>query len=179
MNLLEVESFEDTFGPKARRKKPKLDTYNFVNMIEGIEKKNEGYNHEKDRDLHKNDMETEKLSLREKVLGKGQSTRIWGELFKVIDSSDVLCIVIDARDPPGTRCYHVEEHLKKNCPHKHIVLIINKCDLVPTWVTQKWLAILSKDYPTIAYRASITSPYGKGSLINLLRQVPFEKFLYF
>ena len=27
---------------------------------------------------------------REAVLGKGQSKRIWGELYKVVDSSDVV-----------------------------------------------------------------------------------------
>ena len=33
----------------------------------------------------------------------GTSKRIWDELYKVIDSSDVLCHVLDARDPEGTR----------------------------------------------------------------------------
>lgn len=43
--------------------------------------------------------------------------------------------VIDARDPMGTRCRHVEEFLRKEKPHKHLVLVMNKVDLVPTWVT--------------------------------------------
>lgn len=47
----------------------------------------------------------------------------------------MLCEVIDARDPLGTRSYHVEEHLKKNCPNKHLILILNKCDLIPTSIT--------------------------------------------
>ena len=25
--------------------------------------------------------------------------------------------------------------MKKEKPHKHLVLLVNKCDLVPTWVT--------------------------------------------
>lgn len=53
----------------------------------------------------------------------------------MIDSSDVICEVIDARDPMGTRCYHAEENLKKNCPNKHLVLVMNKTDLVPTSIT--------------------------------------------
>lgn len=55
--------------------------------------------------------------------------------FQVIDSSDVLVEVIDARDPIGTRCKHVEDFLRKEKPHKHLVLAMNKVDLVPTWVT--------------------------------------------
>jgi nuclear GTP-binding protein len=35
---------------------------------------------------------------------------------------------------------------------------------------------LSKEYPTIAFKSSITNPYGKGALINLFRQfVSFHK----
>ena len=50
---------------------------------------------------------------------------------------------MDARDPLGTRSNYIEEYLKKEKAHKHLVLVLNKVDLVPTWVTQKWVAILS------------------------------------
>lgn len=33
-----------------------------------------------------------------------------------------------------------------------------------------WVRTLSKDYPTLAFHSSITNPFGKGSLIQLLRQ---------
>lgn len=51
-----------------------------------------------------------------------------------------------------------------------MVLLINKADLVPIWVIAKWVKYLSKSYPTIAYKSSITNPFGKGALINLFRQ---------
>ena len=44
-------------------------------------------------------------------------------------------------------------------------------DLVPTWVTKKWVKLLSATHPTLAFHASITNSFGKGALINLLRQV--------
>jgi len=70
----------------------------------------------------------------------------------------------------GTRSPPIEKFMKKDKPHKHLIFILNKVDLVPTWVTQRWVAILSKEFPTMAFHASITHPFGKGSLINLLRQ---------
>ena len=44
------------------------------------------------------------------------------------------------------------------------------------YLQQKWVAILSADNPTMAFHASITNPFGKGALINLLRQ--FGKVLF-
>lgn len=53
------------------------------------------------------------------------------------------CIqVLDARDPQGTRSRYIEKYMKKEKPHKHLVLLINKCDLVPTWVTVSMSHIL-------------------------------------
>lgn len=70
------------------------------------------------------------LQVRDSVFDKGQSKRIWGELYKVLDSSDVVIQVLDARDPDGTRCKFLEKHIRKNARHKHVILLLNKCDLV-------------------------------------------------
>jgi len=101
---------------------------------------------------------------------KGQSKRIWGELFKVIDCSDVVLHIIDARNVPGTRCTMIERHIAKNAPHKHLIFVLNKIDLVPMWVAKRWIGELSKVRPTIAFHASMTHAFGKGALISLLRQ---------
>lgn len=88
---------------------------------------------------------------KEAIFTKGQSKRIWNELCKsrllppaasislltfiadkVIDSSDVILHVLDARDPDGTRCRHVEKYLSTEAPHKHLIFVLNKIDLVPS-----------------------------------------------
>ena len=65
------------------------------------------------------------------VFAKGQSNRIYRELYKVLDCSDVVVEVLDAREPMGTRSRHVEDHLRKDARHKHLIFVLNKCDLVP------------------------------------------------
>jgi nuclear GTP-binding protein len=101
---------------------------------------------------------------------KGQSRRIWGELWKVVDCSDVILHIVDARHVEGTRCRMLEHHILKNAPHKHLVFIVNKIDLVPNWVAKRWVGELAKSRPTIAFHASSTQAFGKGALISLLRQ---------
>lgn len=71
----------------------------------------------------------------EPVFSKGTSKRIYGELYKVIDSSDVIIHVLDARDPLGTLCQSAIDYIKKEKSHKQVVYLINKVDLVPGWVT--------------------------------------------
>lgn len=61
-------------------------------------------------------------------------TKLTTSTDKVIDSSDVILHILDARDPLGTRCRSVEKYLKEEAPHKHLVFVLNKCDLVPTKV---------------------------------------------
>ncbi|KAJ2987810.1 hypothetical protein NUW58_g4307 [Xylaria curta] len=149
---IETSSFADTFGPKSQRKRVKLS----------VKKRGGG----EDRvDV------ADPLSMAiEPVFSKGQSKRIWNELYKVLDSSDVVLHVLDARNPEGTRCRAVEQYLKKEAPHKHLVFILNKVDLIPTSVAAAWVRHLSKEVPTLAFHSSITNSFGKGQLISLLRQ---------
>ena len=168
--LLQVSTFQDTFGPNSRRKRMNLQMQGLDELMESVEEKRGFYDADKDADLHKNDFQEDRKEVRHAIFEKGLSKRIWEELYKVIDSSDVLINVLDARNPNGTRSKALENHLKKNCPAKHLVFVLNKCDLVPTAVTQKWVKYLSNYAPCLAFQASITNPFGKGSLIQLLKQ---------
>ncbi|MBZ3870399.1 Nucleolar GTP-binding protein 2, partial [Sciurus carolinensis] len=169
VHILDTESFETTFGPKSQRKRPNLFASDMQSLIENAEMSTESYDQGKDRDLVTEDTGV-RTEAQEEIYKKGQSKRIWGELYKVIDSSDVVVQVLDARDPMGTRSPHIEAYLKKEKPWKHLIFVLNKCDLVPTWATKRWVAVLSQDYPTLAFHASLTNPFGKGAFIQLLRQ---------
>uniref|UniRef100_A0A182JGS5 Nucleolar GTP-binding protein 2 n=1 Tax=Anopheles atroparvus TaxID=41427 RepID=A0A182JGS5_ANOAO len=170
VHLLDTESFDTVFGKKKLRKRPSLKVRDLEDLTRTAEESAEKYDDTKDHDLERDDGGV-RDAVREYIFAAGQSKRIWNELHKVIDSADVLLQVLDARDPMGTRSKYIENFLRKEKPHKHLFFILNKVDLVPIWVTQRWVAILSKEYPTIAFHASLTHPFGKGALINLLRQI--------
>ncbi|KAL9667455.1 hypothetical protein QQ045_001814 [Rhodiola kirilowii] len=131
-----TEKFEDTFGSKNKRKRPKLlaaDYESLVKKAEGsqdafeqkhVDSPAEGSREDGFRDL-----------VRHNMFEKGQ-----------------------------------KKHLKEHCKHKHMILLLNKCDLIPAWATKGWLRTLSKEYPTLAFHASINKSFGKGSLLSVLRQ---------
>ncbi|CAA7410501.1 unnamed protein product [Spirodela intermedia] len=76
------------------------------------------------------------------------------ELVKVIEASDVILEVLDARDPLGTRCVDMEKMVLKSDPNKRIVLLLNKIDLVPREAVQKWLKYFREELPTVAFKCS-------------------------
>ncbi|KIA75468.1 nucleolar GTPase [Aspergillus ustus] len=180
---IETSPFGDTFGPKAQRKRVKIGVSSIEDLAGETVKMHDSYIEKTDQATHADgtavvsgddvvadtNLGTLQTS-RESVFLKGQSKRIWNELYKVIDSSDVVIHVIDARDPEGTRCRGIEKYIREEAPHKHLIFVLNKCDLVPTGVAAAWVRHLSKDYPTLAFHASINNSFGKGSLIQLLRQ---------
>lgn len=142
--------FSDVFGPKAQRKRVKLDVTSVEDLAEASAKSHDTYLEKLDQakllsggynpDAQEGSGEADPFddgyitSARESIFNKGQSKRIWNELYKVIDSSDVVIHVLDARDPLGTRCRSVEKYIKEEAPHKHLIFVLNKCDLVPTGV---------------------------------------------
>lgn len=176
MNLLSTSSFGSTFGPKKSRKRPKVNSSSLAGLMTRAAAGQDAY----DADQAKGKIDRDTLAAKmddgtrdavpNSVFAKGQSNRIYRELYKVLDCSDVVVQVLDARDPLGTRSRHVEEHLRKDARHKHLIFVLNKCDLVPVWVTRRWVDVLSREYPTLAFHASVNNPFGKGSLISLLRQ---------
>ncbi|KFA74103.1 hypothetical protein S40288_03780 [Stachybotrys chartarum IBT 40288] len=177
---VESSPFAEVFGPKAQRKRVKLGVSSLVDLADDADKSMDSYQDRLEQakllsgtsgdQEAEQDGEKQLTMAIEPVFDKGQSKRIWNELYKVIDSSDVIIHVLDARDPIGTRCKSVEKYLKEEAPHKHLIFVLNKCDLVPTSVAAAWVRHLSKEYPTLAFHASITNSFGKGSLIQLLRQ---------
>lgn len=170
VNILDFEKYEETFGPKSRRTRAKMTEFTIEGLAKIAEDQGDTYDVSKDSNLQKDETNLLKSENKDKRIEAGQSRRIWEELYKVVDSSDVVVMVLDARNPEGTRSKHIENHQKHNCPYKHPVFVLNKCDLVPTSVTKAWVAHLSQDYPTIAFRAHLDKAHGRFALLQQFRQ---------
>ena len=114
-------------------------------------------------------------------------------LHKVVEQSDIVIMVLDARDPEGCRSRMVEDEVRRReSDGKRLIFVLNKIgkrntlctrnlsnlcqiDLVPKENAQNWLKYLRHTAPTLPFRsstqeqrqnlASKTSP----ALLNLLK----------
>jgi nuclear GTP-binding protein len=171
-HILDTQSFESTFGKTATRKKPEHKHTSLEDLAAAASTAETTYDSGADNSKFDPHLVAENNKVaRGAYMERAQTHRVYSELYKVIDCSDVLLQVLDARDPMGTRSAVIEAYMRKPAnQHKALVFVLNKVDLVPTWVTARWCKLLNKEYPTVAFHASMTNPFGKGALIGLLRQ---------
>uniref|UniRef100_A0A8C1ND84 Guanine nucleotide-binding protein-like 3 n=1 Tax=Cyprinus carpio TaxID=7962 RepID=A0A8C1ND84_CYPCA len=88
-------------------------------------------------------------------------------LVQVIEESDVIVEVLDARDPLGCCCPQPEETVLKHEGKKKLLFILNKIDLVPKENVEKWFRYLEAECPTFLFKASmqkrnLMTPYTQG-----------------
>ncbi|CAF0933996.1 unnamed protein product [Rotaria sordida] len=115
-----------------------------------------------DIERRQNKFEHEQISLNEQDQfisdiddGQEKSRKtFYREFKKVIDASDIIIEVLDARDPLGCRCSQVEEIVLTSGKNKKLILLLNKIDLIPRDNLDKWLKYLRNEFPTIAFRSS-------------------------
>ncbi|KFP36986.1 Guanine nucleotide-binding protein-like 3, partial [Chlamydotis macqueenii] len=89
-----------------------------------------------------------------KLLDKNSKKSFCRELKKVIEASDVVLEVLDARDPMGCRCPQLEQAVTCSGGGKKLLLVLNKIDLVPKENLEKWLNYLKKEFPTVAFKSA-------------------------
>lgn len=96
---VESQPFSDTFGPKAQRKRPRLDFDSIESLAGRTGDMHEQYIEKLEQarllsgtsgDAEGEGDDGTLTTARESIFSKGTSKRIWNELYKVIDSSDVI-----------------------------------------------------------------------------------------
>ncbi|KAL2540974.1 GTPase LSG1-2 [Abeliophyllum distichum] len=63
---------------------------------------------------------------------------IWRQLWRVVERSDLLVKVVDARNPLFYRCPDLEVYAKEIDEHRRTLLLVNKADLLPFSIRDKW-----------------------------------------
>lgn len=63
---------------------------------------------------------------------------IWRQLWRVLERSDLIVMVVDARNPLFYRCPDLEAYAREIDEHKKTLLLVNKADLLPIELREKW-----------------------------------------
>ncbi|NXK22936.1 GNL3 protein, partial [Arenaria interpres] len=138
--LEELKQKQKLNRQKEHEKKRKLEA-----------KKNAAKNKEKEEGKESSGKSKAKTK---KLLDKNSKESFCRELNKVIEASDVVLEVLDARDPMGCRCPQLEQAVTCSGGDKKLLLVLNKIDLVPKENLEKWLNYLKKEFPTIAFKSA-------------------------
>lgn len=63
---------------------------------------------------------------------------VWRELWRVIEKSDVVIQILDARNPLMFRCNDLEDYVRSLDGGKDILLLLNKSDYLTEEMRIKW-----------------------------------------
>jgi nuclear GTP-binding protein len=74
------------------------------------------------------------------------------ELKKVVEASDVVIEVLDARDPEGCRSHDLEKEVLSQ--GKKVLLVVNKIDLVPPQNARMWQRYLRREFPCVLFKSN-------------------------
>jgi len=85
------------------------------------------------RDSNMNHKENENKDLLQMERKDHSKKAYQQELKQVIESSDVILQVLDARDPMSCRSKELESQILSHKDQKKLILILNKVDLVPLY----------------------------------------------
>ncbi|KAM5291920.1 large subunit GTPase 1 homolog [Ctenodactylus gundi] len=69
----------------------------------------------------------------------------WRQLWRVIERSDIVVQIVDARNPLLFRCEDLERYVKETDAHKENVLLINKADLLSAEQRSAWASYFEEE----------------------------------
>ena len=69
-----------------------------------------------------------------------RNIEVWRQLWRVIERSDLVVQIVDARNPLLFRCEDLERYVKEVDPKKRNLLLINKSDMLTDDMRENWAA---------------------------------------
>ena len=156
----------DTLNSRLQEKN--LSEYsNLYQLMEESKSSQNLYNKEADENLISNKEQKDsekKLNIINKDLSRKAYIKV---LDQVIENSDVILEVLDARDPLSCRNKELENKIKSGKYSKKIILVLNKIDLIPVQNAIDWQKYLSNEFPCVLFKSNTQSQSSNLSQSNL------------
>lgn len=74
-----------------------------------------------------------------------RNLEFWRQLWRVIERSDVVVVIVDARNPLLFRCPDLELYVKEVSEHKENMVLVNKADLLTREQRRVWAKYFQKE----------------------------------
>lgn len=144
---------------------------NIQDLVADASQRNEEFEFKQMQIISSNNLDQGKPVSDAAVTGTRDSSKkaFFQEFEKVVQASDVILMVLDARDPVGCRSRKIEEMILQY-GKKRLILVLNKIDLVPRENAEAWIKYLKNEFPTIAFKASTqhqSTRLGQANNVNL------------
>ena len=156
----------DNLNQRLQEKNP-TEYSNLYQLMEESKSNQNLYNKESDQNLLINQEQKnseKKLNIINKDLSRKAYIKI---LDQVIENSDVILEVLDARDPLTCRNKELENKIKSGKNSKKIILVLNKIDLIPVQNAIDWQKYLSNEFPCILFKSNTQTQSTNLSQSNL------------
>ncbi len=88
---------------------------------------------------------------------------------KIIDECDVILLVLDARDPEMTRNRELENKIKSK--GKKLIYVLNKSDLVPKEILEKWKNVFGENTVFISAKRRLGTKILRDMIKKSLREM--------
>jgi len=152
----------------SRLQEKNLSEYsNLYQLMEESKSSQNLYNKEADENLISNKEQKDsekKLNITNKDLSRKAYIKV---LDQVIENSDVILEVLDARDPLSCRNKELENKIKSGKYSKKIILVLNKIDLIPVQNAIDWQKYLSNEFPCVLFKSNTQTQSNNLSQSNL------------
>lgn len=87
-----------------------------------------------------------------------KNLEFWRQLWRVVERSDVIVQIVDARNPLLFRCEDLEKYVTEVSPHKINLILVNKADFLTEKQRQYWANYFTSIGVKVAFFSAIAVP---------------------
>ena len=80
-----------------------------------------------------------------------KNIEFWRQLWRVIERSDLVVQIVDARNPLLFRCQDLEQYVNEVDPFKQNFLLLNKADLLSVEQRKQWAEYFAEQGISFAF----------------------------
>lgn len=101
-----------------------------------------------------------------------KNLEFWRQLWRVVERSDVIVQIVDARNPLLFRCEDLESYVKEVSIHKMNVILVNKADFLNEDQRKAWAKYFDEQHVKVAFfSAKLSTEIDDATLDNIEKQV--------